>query len=112
MKNNKKIKLLRDAIHTTFLMHALEDDADILLKVNLDSYFDSAEVSTEFLKGITQNYEWKIKDDEFIAYLSLRSNGDEVVQLISLQGVFAALPAYSPLNISPLNSLQVNYNEL
>jgi hypothetical protein len=93
MKNNKKIKLLRDAIHTTFLMHALEDDADILLMVNLDSYFDSAETSTEFLKGIIQNYEWTIRNDDFLPCVSLRSNGDSIVQLISLQGVFSALQA-------------------
>jgi hypothetical protein len=91
MKNNKKIKLLRDAIHTTFLMHALEDDADILLKVNIDSYFEDAESSKEFLQGITKNYEFTIIDGEFIPFVSLTDNGDSIVQLISLQVNFSEL---------------------
>jgi hypothetical protein len=83
--DNKKAKLLRDAIHTTFLMHALEDNADIMLKVNIDSYFEDAESSKEFLQGITKNYEFTIRDGEFLPFVSLTDNGDSIIQLSSLQ---------------------------
>lgn len=118
--NNKKAKLLRDAIHTVFLMHGLEDDAEIMLKINLDSYFGDYIKTKLFIESIKPHYDYSMTEEGSKMEMALMSNDDAIVQLVSYQvGISAFEDMHGSSNatdfanpifaITPSNSEQLKY---